>query len=61
MNECKERKVNEKEVGCEEEESERKSAIRQAEGTGDERIRRGSTGSKGEVERERHKRWKRRR
>lgn len=48
MDECKERKVNEWEVGCMEEEDterKRKLTIRQAEGAGDERIRRGSTGS----------------
>lgn len=46
-------KVDEWEVGCweeEEAERERKSMIRQAEGAGDEQIRRGSTGSKKEVE-----------
>ena len=54
MDECKETKVDEQEMGCEEEEDaelERKSMIRQAEGTGDERIRRGSIGSEGELER----------
>lgn len=53
MDECKERKVDEQEVRCEEEEEaerERKSTIRQPEGSGDERIRRGSTGSNEEVE-----------
>lgn len=68
MDKCKKkffkRKVDEWEVRCEEEEDaerERKLVIRQAEGTGDEQIRRGSTGSKGKVERARHERGKRER
>lgn len=67
MDECKEGKVDEQEVGCKEEEEEeeaereRKLTIGQAKGTGDEWIRRGSTGSKEEVERERHGRRKSRR
>lgn len=58
------RKVDKRQVGCEEEEEaerERKLTIRQAEGTGDEQIRRGSTGSKVDSERERHERNKSRR
>lgn len=50
MDEYKERKV-----GCDEEEDaerERKLTIRQAEGTGDERIRRGNKASEEEVARE---------